>query len=47
MSRYFVDPRVLWIFEGADELLALKGIARRLTGERPLVPPQRSTAGPD
>ena len=43
MSRYFVDARVLSIFEGADELLALKVIARRLTGERPLVPPQRST----
>ena len=44
VSRYFVDARVLSIFEGADELLALKVIARRLTGERPLVPPQRSTA---
>ena len=43
VSRYFVDARVLSIFEGADELLALKVIARRLTGERPLVPPQRST----
>ena len=30
MSRYFVDARVLSIFEGADETLALKVIARRL-----------------
>lgn len=41
VSRYFVDARVLSIFEGADELLALKVIARRLIGERPWVP-QRS-----
>ena len=47
VSRYFVDARVLSIFEGADELLALKVIARRLTGERPLVPPQRSTVDSD
>ena len=36
VSRYFVDARVLSIFEGADETLALKVIARRLvarTGE--------------
>jgi (2S)-methylsuccinyl-CoA dehydrogenase len=32
VSRYFVDARVLSIFEGADETLALKVIARRLTG---------------
>jgi (2S)-methylsuccinyl-CoA dehydrogenase len=32
VSRYFVDARVLSIFEGADETLALKLIARRLTG---------------
>jgi (2S)-methylsuccinyl-CoA dehydrogenase len=38
VSRYFVDARVLSIFEGADELLALKVIARRLIGERPMVP---------
>jgi (2S)-methylsuccinyl-CoA dehydrogenase len=31
VSRYFVDARVLSIFEGADEILALKVIARRLT----------------
>ena len=29
-SRYFVDARVLSIFEGADETLCLKVIARRL-----------------
>ncbi|MDQ1392355.1 MAG: (2S)-methylsuccinyl-CoA dehydrogenase [Acidimicrobiaceae bacterium] len=38
VSRYFVDARVLSIFEGADETLALKVVARRLveqaTGER-------------
>jgi len=44
VSRYFVDARVLSIFEGADELLALKVIARRLTGERPMVPPQRTAS---
>jgi (2S)-methylsuccinyl-CoA dehydrogenase len=32
VSRYFVDARVLSIFEGADETLALKVIARRLMG---------------
>jgi (2S)-methylsuccinyl-CoA dehydrogenase len=30
VSRYFVDARVLSIFEGADELLCLKVIARQL-----------------
>jgi (2S)-methylsuccinyl-CoA dehydrogenase len=30
ISRYFLDARVLSIFEGADETLALKVIARRL-----------------
>jgi (2S)-methylsuccinyl-CoA dehydrogenase len=30
VSRYFVDARVLSIFEGADEILALKVIARGL-----------------
>jgi (2S)-methylsuccinyl-CoA dehydrogenase len=40
-SRYFVDARVLSIFEGADEVLAMKVIARRLSGERPVIPPQR------
>jgi len=29
-ARYFVDARVLSIFEGADEILALKVIARHL-----------------
>ena len=32
VSRYFVDARVLSIFEGADETLCLKVIARRLNG---------------
>ncbi|MGH9101434.1 MAG: acyl-CoA dehydrogenase family protein [Acidimicrobiales bacterium] len=32
VSRYFVDARVLSIFEGADETLALRVIARRLAG---------------
>jgi len=30
VSRYYLDARVLSIFEGADEILALKVIARRL-----------------
>lgn len=30
VSRYFVDARVLSIFEGADEILALRVVARRL-----------------
>ncbi len=33
VSRYFVDARVLSIFEGADETLALKVVARRLVEE--------------
>jgi (2S)-methylsuccinyl-CoA dehydrogenase len=33
VSRFFVDARVLSIFEGADETLALKVIARRLLAE--------------
>ncbi len=33
VSRYFVDARVLSIFEGADETLCLKVIARRLVAE--------------
>jgi len=33
VSRYFVDARVLSIFEGADETLCLKVIARRLLAE--------------
>jgi (2S)-methylsuccinyl-CoA dehydrogenase len=34
VSRYFVDARVLSIFEGADETLGLKVIARRLVSDR-------------
>ena len=30
VSRYFADARVLTIFEGAEEVLALKVIARGL-----------------
>jgi (2S)-methylsuccinyl-CoA dehydrogenase len=30
VSRYYVDARVLSIFEGADEILALRVIAKRL-----------------
>ena len=30
VSRYFVDARVLSIFEGADETLCIRLIARRL-----------------
>jgi len=33
VSRLFVDARVLSIFEGADEVLALKVIARRLLAD--------------
>jgi (2S)-methylsuccinyl-CoA dehydrogenase len=35
VSRYFVDARVLSIFEGADETLCLKVIARRLLDNAP------------
>ena len=34
VSRYFVDARVLSIFEGADETLTVKVIARRLLDQR-------------
>ncbi|MEI6454086.1 MAG: acyl-CoA dehydrogenase family protein, partial [Actinomycetes bacterium] len=34
VSRYFVDARVLSIFEGADETLCLKVVARRLLEQR-------------
>jgi (2S)-methylsuccinyl-CoA dehydrogenase len=34
VSRYFVDARVLSIFEGADETLALKVVARRLVEQQ-------------
>jgi (2S)-methylsuccinyl-CoA dehydrogenase len=30
VSRYFVDARVLSIFEGSDETLCIRLIARRL-----------------
>ncbi len=40
VSRFFVDARVLSIFEGADETLALKVIARRLVEQA------RDGAGP-
>ncbi|MYE11035.1 MAG: acyl-CoA dehydrogenase, partial [Gammaproteobacteria bacterium] len=33
VSRYFVDARVLSIFEGAEETLALKVVGRALLGE--------------
>src|SRR5690606_2219993 len=33
VSRYFVDARVLSIFEGADETLCMKVIARRLVAD--------------
>jgi (2S)-methylsuccinyl-CoA dehydrogenase len=33
VSRYFVDARVLSIFEGADETLCLKVVARRLLSD--------------
>ncbi len=32
VSRYFVDARVLSIFEGAEETLALKVVAKELVG---------------
>jgi (2S)-methylsuccinyl-CoA dehydrogenase len=33
VSRYFVDARVLSIFEGADEVLCLRVIAKNLVAE--------------
>jgi (2S)-methylsuccinyl-CoA dehydrogenase len=36
VSRYFVDARVLSIFEGADETLCIRLIARRLVDPSPL-----------
>jgi (2S)-methylsuccinyl-CoA dehydrogenase len=35
VSRYFVDARVLSIFEGAEEILTLKVIARSLLAQTP------------
>ena len=46
VSRYFVDARVLSIFEGADETLALKVIARRLLANaKGLTPPSGTAPG--
>ena len=45
VSRYFVDARVLSIFEGAEEILALKVIARGLL-EQALRSTQSSSEGP-
>ena len=42
VSRYFVDARVLSIFEGADETLCLRVIARRLA-EQALARLQRTS----
>ena len=36
VSRLFVDARVLSIFEGAEEVLAIKVIARQLIEDAPL-----------
>jgi (2S)-methylsuccinyl-CoA dehydrogenase len=33
VSRYFVDARVLSIFEGADEILCLRVIAKKLVAD--------------
>ncbi len=48
VSRYFVDARVLSIFEGADETLCLRVIARRLAeqalGVAQLPPSSRSSS---
>ena len=49
VSRYFVDARVLSIFEGADETLCLRVIARRLAEQalardRPEPCPEGGTA---
>jgi (2S)-methylsuccinyl-CoA dehydrogenase len=35
VSRYFQDARVLTIFEGAEEVLALRVIARALLSDAP------------
>ena len=45
VSRYFVDARVLSIFEGADETLCLKVIARRLLEARAGATGNRSAGG--
>ena len=45
VSRYFVDARVLSIFEGAEEVLALRVIARHLL-ERGGAPPHPSPPPP-
>ena len=41
VSRYFLDARVLSIFEGADETLCLKVIARRLLDQLSRAQPSR------
>jgi len=41
VSRSFVDARVLSIFEGADETLALELVARRLLEASGGGPPER------
>ena len=46
VSRYFVDARVLSIFEGADETLALKVIARRLVADAPRLSTSRASPVP-
>jgi (2S)-methylsuccinyl-CoA dehydrogenase len=44
VSRYFVDARVLSIFEGADEILALKVVARRLVEQAAAAAAAHATA---
>jgi hypothetical protein len=49
VSRLYVDARVLSIFEGADELLCIRVIARRLVEQsqawQPPIPRPRRPAG--
>ncbi len=45
VSRYFVDARVLSIFEGAEETLALKVVARSLMERALAAPAAMSAAG--
>ena len=47
ISRYWVDARVLSIFEGAEETLALKVIARRLLEDSLTTAEVRSAASPE
>ena len=46
VSRYFVDARVLSIFEGADETLCLRVIARRLAEQALAAAQVAKMAGP-